>query len=125
MKSMKMSIVMLLFSLFTPCSPAFPAGEEDGGQARENYEKSMQERLGRLGARLDELKRRTEAGTERAEEKVKEQLADAEKKRREAVRKLEELGRSSKETWKKFSDEVEKAARDFEQAFERVIIRRE
>jgi len=128
MKRIILSLAMPLI-LAGPMSLPVVAEEQAGGskalQEKEAYEKSMQERLGRLGARLDELKRRTEAGTERAEERMKDQLADAEKKRREAVRKLEDLGRSSKESWKKFSAEVEKAAKDFEQAFERVMIRRE
>lgn len=129
MKRITLSLAMLLFILAVPMS--FPvAGEEQAGGSKamhekEAYEKSMKERLGRLGARLDELKKKADAEKEHAEAKMKEQLIDAETKRQAAVRKLEELGRASKDSWEKFSAEVEKAAKDFEHAFERVIIRRE
>jgi len=126
MLSMTMLFCILAGSLSLPVS-----GEEQqtdrskAARKKEAYEKSMKERLGKLGARLDELKRKADAGIQNAEAKMKEDLAIAEKKRQVAVRKLEELERSSKYSWEKFSMEAEKAAKDFEQAFERAISTRE
>jgi hypothetical protein len=122
MLSMTMLCCILAGSLSLPVS-----GEEQqtdrskSARKKEAYEKSMKERLARLGARLDEVKKKADAGVDRAETKMKEDLAMAEKKRQVAVRKLEELERSSKHSWEKFSVEAEKAAKDFEQAFERAI----
>ncbi len=130
MKRITLSLTILLFILTVPLSP--PAvGEEhqaSGSKAaheKEAYEKSMKERLGKLGAQLDELKKKADAKKGRAEAKMKVHLADAEKKRQAAVRKLEELRRASKDSWEKFSAEAEKAAKDFEQAFERAKARKE
>jgi hypothetical protein len=130
MKRITFSLTILLFILSVPLSlPA--AGEEhqaSGSKAvheKEAYEKSMQERLGKLGAQLDELKKKADVKKGRAEAQMKVQLAEAEKKRQAAARKLEELRLASKDSWKKFSAEAEKAAKDFEQAFERAKPRKE
>lgn len=129
MKRMTVSLTMLLFILAGPLSLPV-AGQEQPGrskavQEKEEFEKSMKERLGKLGAQLDELKKKAAADKEQAEAKMKERLAEAETKRQAAVRKLEELGRASKDSWEKFSAEAEKAAKDFERAFERAITRKE
>ncbi len=130
MKRMTLSLAMLLFVLVVPLS--LPAGDQAPGAGpeqtageKETYEKGMKERLGKLGAQLDELKKKADARAEQVEARMKENLADAETKRQVAARKLEELGRASKESWQKFTAEVEKATKDFEQAFERALRRKE
>lgn len=130
MKRITLSLTMLFFILAGPLSLPVAGQEQQtvtskAAHEKEEYEQSMKERLGKLGAQLDELKKKADAGTDRVEAKMKEQLAEAEKKRQAAVRKLEELGRVSKDSWEKFSAEAEKAAKDFEQAFERAITRKE
>lgn len=122
MKRTTLLLTLLLFILAMPLS--LPAAEKQAGssktaQERASYEKSMQERLGKLGAQLDELKKKADAEKESAAAKMKVYLADAEKKRQVAARKLEELGRASKDTWEKFSADLDRAAKDFEHAFER------
>jgi hypothetical protein len=130
MKRTILSLALLLFMLAVP--PALPASGQEGATGRattapeqENYEKSMKERLGKLGAQLDALKREADVKAGQVEARLKADLAEAEQKRQEAARKLEELGRASKDSWEKFSAEAERAAQDFEQAFERAVKRRE
>jgi|GEM_PF-2301275 len=130
MKRITLSLTMLSIILAGPLSLPATGQEQQTGTTKaahekDAYEKSMQERLGKLGAKLDELKKKAEAGSEKAEAKMKQQLAEAEKQRQVAARKLDELGRASKDSWKKFSADVEKAAKDFERAIERAINRTE
>lgn len=120
-----MLLCILAGSLSLPVSgEQQQTGISKAERKKQAYEKSMKERLGKLGAELDELKKKADAGAEHAEAKMKEELAEVEKKRQVAVRKLEELERASKYSWEKFSEEAEKAAKDFEQAFERAITRK-
>jgi hypothetical protein len=130
MKRITLTLTLLFFILTVPLS-LLAAGEEHPASRskempeKEAYEKSMKERLGKLGSQLDELKEKADAKKGRAEAEMKVHLADAEKKRQAAVRKLEELRQASKDSWEKFSAEAEKAATDFEQAFERAKTRME
>lgn len=124
MKRILLPPTLLLFILAGPLSLPVAGEEPPTGRAKstfdkEAYEKNMQELLGKLGAQLDELKKKTEAGTEQAETKMKAELAEIEKARQEAVRKLDALGRASKDSWEKFSAEAEKAVKDFERAMKR------
>jgi len=121
-------ITLFLTLLFMLAGPLLlpAAGEEpqaNGAEetlAREAYEKSMEERLGELGAQLDALREKANVAAEEATAQLKEQLADTEELRQEAVLKLQELERASRDSWEKFSAELDKAAKDFEQAFDRV-----
>lgn len=85
-------------------------------QQKEQYEKGMEERLGRLGKELDELKTKADV---KARDEMSQLLKEAEKKQDAASRKLEEMRRASEEKWRKFSSDMNKAADDFEQAFDR------
>ena len=126
MLSLTMLLVILAGSLSLPVAgEEQQTGRSKAAQEKEEYERSMKERLGKLGERLDELKKKADAEKEHVEVKMKENLAEAEKKRQVAVRKLEELRRESKDSWEKFSIEAEKAAKDFEQAFDRAINRKD
>jgi hypothetical protein len=116
--------VVLLFFVAGPLSvPAggeeAPAGAPKAAHDKVQYEKNMRERLDKLGAKFDELKRTVDARSVKVEAKMKEHLAEAEKKRQAAALKLEELGKASTRSWKKVSAEMDKAAKDFERAFER------
>jgi hypothetical protein len=130
MKRVTLPLTALLFILAGPM-PLIAAEPEQQTVApktaheKEQYEQGMKERLGRVGADLDRLKADAAAGTGKVEGKMKEYLSDAEKKKRVAERKLDELGKASKESWKKFTGGMEKAAKDFEQAFSRAKSRKE
>lgn len=128
MKRITLCLTLMLSILGSPVTLLASGQERHSGSSnaehdKEAYEKSMQDRLGKLGAKLDELKQKAEAGTEKAGVKMKQQLAEAERQRQVAARKLEELGRASKQTWATFSEEMERAAKDFERAVERAIRR--
>ena len=123
-------LTALLFLLAGPLSLPVNGQEQQTETAgtlhdKEQYEKSMKERLGKLGARLDNLKKKADAKSVQVEGKLKERLAEAEQKRQVAARKLEELGRASQDTWHKFSADMEKAAKEFERSFERIKNREE
>lgn len=126
MKQKKLSLLLLLVILTGSLSMTVSGEEQKRGDSKgviekETFEKSMQERLGKLGAELDKLKKKGASEAEHAEARMKAAVAEAESKRRVAQGKLEELGRISKGSWEKFSLEVETAAKDFEQALERTM----
>ena len=58
----------------------------ESARDREQFEQSMKERLGKLGARLDELKKDADARSTQVERNLKGHLADAEQKRHAAER---------------------------------------
>lgn len=122
MKRTTLSLMALFFILLNPLS--LIAAEQMQHAAtpktsQEQYERSMKERLGKLGEQLDNLKARAAAKSGQAEEKMLVYLAEAEEKRKAAALKLEEMKNTSKDKWEKFSSETEKAAKDFELAFEK------
>ncbi len=88
-------------------------------QHKEQYESSMEERLRRLGKQLDELRAKAVTMSEEARNKMNHYLAEAEKKQRAAMRKLEEIQKKSEKEWKKLSADMDKAADEFEKAYER------
>ncbi len=88
-------------------------------QHREQYEKSMEERLGKLGRQLDELKAKAAAMTAETRKEVDHQLAEADKKRKAASHELEELQKKSEKEWKKFTTKMNEAADELEKAYER------
>ena len=96
----------------------YKSGED---RDKEQYERSMHERLGKLGSQLDELKKKAESRSAKVEGQMKNRLADAEKKRQAAELKLKELGLASRDSWRKFSLEMEKSAKEFERSFERAL----
>lgn len=124
-ENIHLSLVMLCILAAPLPLPLSARAEQEGrapvAQEQEAHEKSMQERLGKLGAQLDQLKRDADARKKQAEATMKKNLEEAEKKRQVAARKLAELGKASKDSWAKFSAEADRAVKEFEQAFGRVI----
>lgn len=124
---MKATIVSLAVLFLVNLIPALTFGVEQGqpepaptaAQPREQYEKSMQERLGRLGRQLDELKASAAGKAEQAREEMNQLVAEAEKKQEAASRKLEEMRKASKQKWGEFTSQVNQAADDFERAYEK------
>ena len=88
-------------------------------QHRKQYEKTMEERLGKLGKQLDELRTEAAAMTEQARKEADRQLAEAEKKRKAAALKLEEIRKKSEKEWKQFTAEMNEAADELEKAYEK------
>ncbi len=95
-----------------------PAAPQTSRQ-KEQYEKSMEERLKKLGRQLDELRAKAAAMTEQARKDVNSYLAEAEKKQKAASRKLDKLRKESVKKWKKFTSEMDAAMDDFERAYEK------
>jgi uncharacterized phage infection (PIP) family protein YhgE len=95
------------------------ASAPDTLQQKAQYEKSMEERLRKIGRQLDELKTKAAVMTEQARKNMSKQVAEAEKKQKAASAKLEKMRKVSVKKWKKFSAELDAAADDFEQAYER------
>ncbi len=104
-----------------PVSSAVKTVEEPAGDAKqkEEYEKSMEERLGKLGKEMDELKAKAGTMAGQARSEANRYIADAERKRKAASRKLDEMKVESKKKWKKFSSEVSAAMDEFEKAYEK------
>ncbi len=88
-------------------------------QQKEQYEKTMEERLGKLGKQLDELKVKTAMKSEEVRKEMSKYLAEAERKQKAASRKLEEVRQESFKKWKKLSTEMQEAMDDFERAYKR------
>ncbi len=111
--------------LFTAGSPHSFAAEKEHttspkmSQQKEQYKKSMEERLAKIGKELDKLKARAGTMAVEARKDVNKYLAEAERKQKAAMRKLDEMRTASARRWKKFTAEMDKAADEFEKAFER------
>ncbi len=88
-------------------------------QQKKQYEKSMEERLRKLGKQLDELKSKAATMAERMKKDTKEDLNAAEEKRKIASQKLDELRNETEKKWKKFSKKMNEAVYDFEKAYEK------
>ncbi len=91
----------------------------ESSQQKEQYEKSMEERLAKVGRRLDELKAKSKRMAVEARKDLNQYLVDAEKKQTAAARKLETMRKKSIKTWKKFIRETDAALDEFEKAYER------
>ncbi len=119
--------MFLLSALFfiTVVSPQSFAAEKEQStpsqvsQQKEQYRKSMEERLAKLGKELDELQARAGTMAVQARKDVDKYLAEADKKRDAAMKKFEQIHSESARKWKKFTSEMNKAADDFEKAFQR------
>jgi ribosome recycling factor len=96
-----------------------PATAQEMSHEKEHYEKNMEERLSKLGKKLDEIKAKAAAMTEQARKEMSQYVADAEKKQKAASQKLSEIRKESGKKWKKFTSEMDAAADDFAKAYER------
>ena len=119
-----LTLATALFISFSPLVSWGAASEQQAAtpnesQQKKHYEKNMQERLGKLGKQLDELKAKAAAMTEQARKDINRDLAAVEKKRESASRKLEATRKESAATWKKFSADLDQAADDFENAYKK------
>jgi cell division protein FtsN len=116
-------MALLLIAFSPPFSLASDQTQKSAApetpQQKAEYEKSMEERLGNIGKELDELRAKANARTEEAGKELNQYMKDAEKKREAAVRKLEEVRKATNKTWRKFTSDMNKAADDFEQAYDR------
>jgi len=103
------------------------SGAEEGKQAtapatpqqKEQFEKSIEDRIRTLGKQLDELKAKAATMTEQAKKDMKADLTAAEKKRKIASQKMAQMKQETERKWKKFSKEMNEAVNDFERAYEK------
>lgn len=112
----------LLISL-SPLSYSWGAASEqqtaeNDSQQKKRYEKNMEERLAKLGKKLDELKAKAATAAEQARKEIKEDIAKAEKKRASAAQRFEEMRKESAATWKKIAAELDEAAAEVERTIE-------
>lgn len=108
---------LLPVPLLSATQEAGPASRNE--QKKEQYEKTMEERFRKLGKSLDDLKARAGTMAEQARKDVDRHLADAEKKRQAAARKMEEMRTEGRKRWSAFTSELNQAMDEFERAFER------
>jgi DNA anti-recombination protein RmuC len=123
---MKRIISCLTALFFIAISPLLSYGVEKQQQSatpatpqQEQYEKTMEERLRKIGRQLDELKAKAAVMTKQARKDMNHQLTETEKKRKTASRKLEELRKKSEKEWNRFTAELDEAADDLEKAYEK------
>jgi predicted nucleic acid-binding Zn-ribbon protein len=126
MTGMKFFLYIAALFLLTAASLSVYAAEKtpqttapETAQQKEKYEKSMEERLRKLGRELDELKAKAATMSEQARKDMNRYIAEAEKKQKAASRKLDKMRKKSQKKWKKFTDEMSAAADEFEKAFEK------
>ena len=122
MKRIMFSLATLFFITVSPLSSYGAEMQQPTTSTtsphKEQYEKTMEERLRELGKQLDELKVKVAEITEQTRKDVNHQLTEADKKEKAASHELEELQKKSEKEWKKFTTEMNKAADDLEKAFE-------
>ena len=120
-----MFLLALAFSIASWLIPASVGAADqqtiapDDSQQKVQYEKGMEERLGKIGKQLDGLKAKTAVLTEQAGKDMKRYVSEAEKKGKAATVKLEKMRKASEKKWKKFTKGLDAAADDFEQAYEK------
>jgi len=95
------------------------ATSPDTPQQKEQFEKSIEERLRTLGKQLDELKAKAATMTDQVKKDMKEDLNAAEKKRKIASQKMAQMRKETERKWNKFSKEMNEATNDFERAYEK------
>jgi DNA anti-recombination protein RmuC len=124
MKTLPMMIAVLLLLAAAPWR-SYATGEatgitsQEGAQQKEQYEKSMEERLKKLGRELDELNAKAASMTEQVKKDINRGIAEARAKQKAASAKLEEMRKKSVKRWKKFVSETDAAMDEFEKAYER------
>lgn len=124
MKNMLLMIAALLLLSTAPwrsyaADAATSAASPEAAQQKAQYEKSMEERLKKLGRELDELNARAAAVTEQAKADINRDIAEARMKQKAASAKLEKMRKESVKKWKKFASETDAAIEEFEKAYER------
>jgi len=124
MKRISSLFALMLFLAAVPLSA--PATEKASGtkapqtaQQKEQYEKSMEERLRKIGKDLDELKAEAADLTEEARKEMNRYIEDAEKKQKAASRRLEEMRKESEKKWKEFTDEMNALMDELEKTYEK------
>ncbi len=88
-------------------------------QQKEQYEKSMEERLRKIGKDLDELNAKAADLTEEARKEMNRYIEDAEKTQKAASRRLEEMRQESEKKWKEFTDEMNAMMKELEKTYEK------
>lgn len=117
--------VAAMLALISACPAVSPAVSNENAvtpnlsQEKKQYEQRMEERLGKIGKQLDEVKTRTATVTEQTRKEMNQYLDDAEKKQKAASLKLEKIRKESTRKWKKFTSDMDAAMDDFEKAYER------
>lgn len=125
MKRINLFIALMLLLTAVPLS-ALAAEQTPGTKApepvqqKEQYEKSMEERLRIIGKELDELKTKAADMTEEARKEVNQQIEEVEMKQKLASRKLEEIRKESQKEWKKVAGEMNAAMNELEAAYEKM-----
>lgn len=125
MKRINLFIALMLLLTAVPLS-ALAAEQKPGtkapepAQQKEQYEKSMEERLGKIGKELDELKTKAADMTEEARKEVNQHIEEVEMKQKLASRKLEEIRKESQKEWKKVAGEMNAAMNELEAAYEKM-----
>ncbi|HSB32610.1 MAG TPA: hypothetical protein VLD55_13490 [Candidatus Sulfobium mesophilum] len=125
MKRINQFIALMLLLAAVPLS-ALAAEQTPGTKApetvqqKEQYEKSMEERLGKIGKELDELKTKAADMTEETRKEVNRLIEEVEMKQKLASRKLEEMRKESQKEWKKVAGEMNAAMNELEAAYEKM-----
>jgi DNA anti-recombination protein RmuC len=125
MKRINLSIALMLLLTAVPLS-ALAAEQTPGSkppepvQQKEQYEKSMEEHLRKIGKELDELKTKAAYMTEEARKEMSQHIEEVEMKQKLASRKLEEMRKESQKDWKKVADEMNAAMNELEAAYEKM-----
>ncbi len=124
MKRIKLFIALMLllvavplFALAAEQTPVTKAPEPV--QQKEQYEKSIEERLRKIGKELDELKAKAAEMTEEARKEMNQQIEETEMKEKLASLKLEEMRKESQKKWKKVTDEMNAAMNELVTAYEK------
>lgn len=109
MKRISLFIALMLLLSSVPLS-ALAAEQTSGTKTREpvkqkeQYEKSMEERLRKIGKELDKLRTNTADMNEEAREETNQHIEEVEMKQKLASGKLEEMRMESQKEWKKVAD---------------------
>jgi chromosome segregation ATPase len=91
----------------------------DPAPAKEDYERQVEDELGKLDEQLDELDKRLDAARGEARAKLERMLEDLRKKRAMVRRKLDALRAGGEAAWNELRNALENALREFRRALEK------
>ncbi|MFH1117742.1 MAG: hypothetical protein V1792_27800 [Pseudomonadota bacterium] len=94
------------------------AAKKFAEREKQEYQQKVQAQLDSLSARLDDLKQKAQSAQGDALAKLNRNIADLEKKRADAGRKLAELKTAGAEAWMKLKSGLDGAVNELKNAFQ-------
>jgi len=95
-----------------------PSAITGENESRENFRRSMEERLAKIGREIDQLKVEAEKATGRLRSRLDEDLKTLGQRRDELEKELKKMSDSTGRAWNQMKENLEKAFAELKKGFE-------